>query len=400
MNVRSFFICVCLLAASTILWHSATSHANKIPPPEDVPPVQIVQVKPPPVPVAPTVTPEPPKPAPTKPASLSYVESQKKAIAEGKPFVVCNMLPVRPFPGAVVYSSSSGLEGFAEPCVIIYGQANGSLFWKATLPADVSTDRATALLRGRGEEVMAEPVFFTQGADKDGRADGANADGNQNKVTGPWLPSDEQNRIRTDVWPAGVAVPKGLRFFRRTRWTQQLSHMNGVPSTFPHPIGSGDDPNMRFPYRVPGGLENATGWHSYVGVSIPEGAKVNVWRDGVPVSVAPYGWLPKQQHEWPDGTIFADLLVNANDEPFEVRVREKEKESWDAYRMFTKIETRPPGYVRPKIRDCNACHEKPEPSVYSVNLRRQDTVFTASPLVPGTLTPDHGNWPIKQWESR
>ena len=153
-------------------------------------------------------------------------------------------------------------------------------------------------------------------------------------------------------------------------------------------------------WRVPGGLAHVPNnlWKSYTAVSLPDQARIDSFRADTPVSNAPRGALPKEMWRWPVGTIFADMLINAKTgELFELRMRAKEKDGWHSMVPRKNPEARPMGYVNAG-QSCKSCHERPtdDASQYFINLRREDSVFSASPLIEGSTELDYTSWPISR----
>ena len=219
----------------------------------------------------------------------------------------------------------------------------------------------------------------------------------------PWLTIEEQSKI-VKLWPHGVEFPNGIKFYRATEWTQYMAHISpfrgiGKHEVLPwradkdYPIYDDrgrfapiKNPNQQFPYRVSGGMHDIpqSEWVSYKGAKIP--LKIKTWRGKVAVRNAPGGWLPKQLYEFPAGSVFVDMLATKAG-VFELRQRIKRGDGWESLVLFRDPDNAPAGY-KGLTKRCAECHDNPEPSVYHLNLRRQDGCFSFSPLIEGTLTPN------------
>ena len=217
----------------------------------------------------------------------------------------------------------------------------------------------------------------------------------------PWLPEPEQAKLR-ELWPAGVELPAGLKFYKRAEWSQSLSITDNVDTLLPYHESKDDyyantmrtdvNPNRLFPWRFSGGLHEAKGWKSSVAIALPKGAKISVWRERVEAGARHK--LPKQSWSFPVGTIAVDIL-SVRDQVFEVRTREKTADGWEPAVAF-RGEVRPLGYNGRPGRSCASCHDKAGAQEgYGTRIRGNDTVFSAPILVPGSLEFDREHWPIK-----
>ncbi len=203
----------------------------------------------------------------------------------------------------------------------------------------------------------------------------------------PPLEHGEQDRLAA-LWPASVPMPSGMRFYAKTRYTQRIAVTNDRESNFPYRLDQDDhwsnapsapNPNRLFPWAVSGGLHESTGWESHAAVYLPPGKKILVWRQRVPVPSS--NPLRKICWEYPEGTVFADLLV-ADGECFTLRLREKLAGGWRSR-------------VAGARKACAECHDHAGSSLqYGIVLRGDDGAFSASPFLEGTLELD-GRWPLE-----
>jgi len=118
-------------------------------------------------------------------------------------------------------------------------------------------------------------------------------------------------------------------------------------------------------WQVPGGLESVHGWESVLLKRVPVGGRQYVADIGVRNSSGyiqyEHGW----RREYPDGTVFADVLA-ADGEPFEVRVAEKDAGVWNRYVVYRNVAARPAGYQ--PVRGCVACHAEAGTGAYGAGL--------------------------------
>jgi hypothetical protein len=217
---------------------------------------------------------------------------------------------------------------------------------------------------------------------------------------GPWLSKQEQI-VTKAIWPGNVDIPQSIRFYRPTSFTQRLAITNGQDTNHVYRLDQDDvwgnsppalNPNRLFPWAAPGGLHEVSGWGSRVGIAIPDGKKIQIWRERVevPLSSRP---LPKVRWSYPDGTVLADVLFT-REAVFELRLREKVQGKWKSTVPFRDLDAAPKGYTGPGKR-CAECHDQAGSQLqYGISLRGSDGAFSPAPLVEGTLMPDWENWPL------
>ena len=202
-------------------------------------------------------------------------------------------------------------------------------------------------------------------------------------------------------WPAGVEAPKNLKVYQRTQFSQRLvktQYQQGGPlfdTPTQHRIDLPDfrqsNPNSQFPWAVPGGLHNAKGWTSILAIAIPDGKKIQVWRE--PARVPNSQPIPMVKWRFPDGTILIDILVS-NGRTFEIRQREKFGNKWVSDLLVKARDDGPHGFARPD-RACVDCHRLAGSSLnYGITIRGSDGVFSFSPLVEGRFEADQ-RWPVE-----
>lgn len=125
------------------------------------------------------------------------------------------------------------------------------------------------------------------------------------------------------MWPDGVPMPEGLRFYRR-------ADTGGHPNTLPQ-------------WSVPGGLEGVKGWTSYFGTTAKPPV---VWSEG-----------DRWRHSFRPGSTFAVMLVNDSGRAFEISQRRREPDRWVEGVIYREWENSPAGY-RKLAKDCSECHSQ------------------------------------------
>ena len=162
---------------------------------------------------------------------------------------------------------------------------------------------------------------------------------------GQWL-SPELQKHHQELWDwTGVDRPDGMKFYECTPAFQHAARDGNLRPTYllchaDYRLVSNDhNVNMLPLWRRPGGLNAVPRkhWRNATAVYLP--GPLKVWKGDITMPGA--GTLPMWKWEYPDGTIFADLLIRKYGEeewPFELRLREKKDGKWDdgtAYRPFT-----------------------------------------------------------------
>ena len=155
----------------------------------------------------------------------------------------------------------------------------------------------------------------------------------------PWLPEREQLAIKRQI-PQGVPVGSELKFYKLQQVWQSLYTMNGgQPHRDVLPVT-----NEEHPWRVSGGMSNARAgsWRNATGLSLPMGAKIEVWEEWQDVGA--FGPVPKVRWRFPDGTLAYDVLFSRTDNAervFEVRVHRKrgdgEAGAWDSGTRYAPV---------------------------------------------------------------
>lgn len=217
------------------------------------------------------------------------------------------------------------------------------------------------------------------------------------------LPSRRAQRMPSDVlpmdlaslWPKGVDVIEGLRFYPLAHHSQKLTVINNRSHDEWYPTNKDDfvtdgpvrgtrvNPNRVFPYAVSGGLHNSTGWLSTKAAKIP--GTVHIWSEGVPVPGTSTP-LPKARWAFPSGTVFVDML-SKDGKCFELRTATKDDEGkWKREFIFRDMEAAPSNF-HGAGRSCVSCHKDAGATQqYGVSVRGDDGVFTWTPFEDGTFT--------------
>lgn len=210
--------------------------------------------------------------------------------------------------------------------------------------------------------------------------------------------------VRADDWPTSfVPKPEGMKRYAKTQYSQYLSITNGFDSVEMFRLSSDDNlfrrvnPNRIFPIAVSGGLHDSNGWKSEGRIAIPKGQYVRVWGERVEAGVRRP--LPRTAWQFPEGTIFADLL-STDKGLFELRTITKVNGGWKfrtAYKDWSKA---PANYVGAR-KACNECHERAgEQPGYGISWRGSDGIFSWDPFVEGTNQIDYWNKPVKHWNDQ
>ena len=168
-----------------------------------------------------------------------------------------------------------------------------------------------------------------------------------------WVSKDWQDH-NEELWKfTGVEMPRGMKFYSVTPAFQHVARGGSGQPTYllcsaNYPImGNAPNVNLLSLWRSPGGLNASpkAQWRSAKAVFLP--SKINVFRGSLTMPGA--GELPVWRWTYPDGTIFADMLIRVQADvefPFELRIREKANGKWDdgtAYRPFASVDDLPKG---------------------------------------------------------
>lgn len=278
---------------------------------------------------------EPPKAKPAFPTYETFKSDKTYAV-----FVATNP---RNVPGVPVCVNPYGFNGYPA-CIGVIRPDGKRDVWVATLPV-TATD--SEIRRAAGIEVGRLPSFFG-------------------------LPTADGSVLATVPWPKSLQRPAGLVRYRPARYTQEIAVTNNRDRITPVPRNV-----LPEKWSAPGGLLGLAGWRSELYRYVPYGgepfvANIPVWNGSNYQNNR--GW----QRTYPDGSLFADVLSNADTgKVFEVRFREKRNGEWDSFVAFTDRQQRPDGYVRVPNRKCADCHN---------NTDGPGTGGYASGLVPGSDT--------------
>lgn len=214
---------------------------------------------------------------------------------------------------------------------------------------------------------------------------------------GDWLPvdaSDSQIRIAAGIEvgrvavpfvlptaerrPAGGSVPSHLTFladlvpYTSARMTQlTLRRWSGVITSSSRSIL---DPKWLFP----GGLAGVKGWTSELRKSRNATARVFLKRQDPDDGNSAVTW----DRAYPDGSVFADVLRNADGKVFEVRVSEKRDGAWEHFVAFRDRSQRTTGYVPVSSRRCVECHRLAGVSEYSAGAVPGGDMVISDPMPP------------------
>lgn len=322
-----------------------------------------------------------PKPAQAPPIAITpkvakvYADYRSEAIAQGKPIVIFVRCEPRPIAGAVTVRVDH-LAGYDSGPNIVIGVPDASvgMRWKATLERDASD----AAIRRELQVTQPRLPFFKRLQDR------RTADGDI-PASGRWY-TDSETKRALSIWPKGMPVPDGLKFYWQTKLSQRIAVTDSIPTNDWYHEDRDDvfanaptsfNPNRHDPrWAAPGGLHGVQGWQSITSTIIPD--IVRTWVQ--PVPIANGGTIDGGKlWEFPVGTSFADLLVS-DGKPFELRYREKTADGWQSYVAWKDISARPDGYVGAQ-KKCATCHDLAGGSEqYGITIRGKDTVFSYLPF--------------------
>lgn len=194
---------------------------------------------------------------------------------------------------------------------------------------------------------------------------------------------DKLQKKLVSFWPKDVELPAGIVAYVPTRKSQRLTITNDVDTNLIYDRDQDDyfsnaptviNPNRQTPWAVPGGLDNAQGWESVVGVVMPEPPTVFNSR----VEAGARHPLPKLRWSFPDGTMFVDLLTK-DGKPFELRTRRKVDGAWVSRVEFRDRSMSPVNY-HGAGKACIECHQHAGSQLqYGIGLRGDDGAFSWAP---------------------
>ena len=209
------------------------------------------------------------------------------------------------------------------------------------------------------------------------------------------------------LWPAGVPLPEGMRFYEKARHNQRAVILNGYDHTTAIPRDRDDvfanaptkpNPNRLFPWAVSGGMHAAEGWESRAAVALPRGKSIRYWTERIEAGASRP--LPVVRWRFPDGTTFADVLLR-DGKVFELRILEKTRRGWQGHVAYqASKETWPKGYAGKPDRACMECHKHAGGWLdYGSLLRGGDSIFSFPVLQEGELKP-RADIPVRHWNDQ
>lgn len=188
-------------------------------------------------------------------------------------------------------------------------------------------------------------------------------------------------------WPKDVPVPAKLKPYTPATVVQRIAITDGRASHRWYRLDQHDhfanaptlfNPNSKAPWQVSGGMEGLSGWKSIKLTNVSK-ESVAVRSVGIPISGAGQD-LPGFRWSYPDGALFADLLVNNDGRAFELRVREKVAGKWVSTIAFEDDAAAPKGYKG--AGRCATCHDKAGDSQqYGIMIRGNDGCFSFLPPI-------------------
>lgn len=194
---------------------------------------------------------------------------------------------------------------------------------------------------------------------------------------------DSLQKKLVSFWPKDVDMPAGMVAYVPTRKSQRLTITNDVDTNLIYDKDQDDhfsnaptviNPNRQTPWAVPGGLDGATGWESVIAVAMPGQPTVYNTR----VEAGARHPLPKLRWTFPEGTVFADLLVK-DGKPFELRTRRKVDGQWVSRVEYRDRDAAPVNY-HGAGKACIECHQHAGSQLqYGIGLRGDDGCFSWAP---------------------
>ena len=297
-------------------------------------------------------------PSVPSPPSVPTMEKYPRYACQKSPCVVFVRCPPRSIAGASVYHEPDGFTDTSGAAIIVSPDG----VHRIDLPASASNEAIMAALRSDGP-----------------RAGTA-------QVTGTWQPAGWGVSRQASPFDAPAVIADGDNMFRRLRNDDLRATLASMvryePARFTQRVFNRtetkpvDRNTLEAKWRVPGGLTNAHGWSSVLYKYIPKGGEV--WRGDIQVFANNY-WMTIDgqlvlgedgkakksyqtetawQRRYPDGTVFADVLANSDNEIFAVRFAEKVDGAWDRYTPYKNRRAEPLGYVQPSSKQCVECHSQ------------------------------------------
>lgn len=276
-------------------------------------------------------------------AVKKYNAAYVRALVTRKPFIVCVDCEGEGY--RVTSEFWKRITGVTFKGFVVASPRGNILEWKADLPPSATPNDIERVLTPVQEVTQSRRPFsgkawsdlhLTRIADDEGEA------------TGPW--------------PKGEPFPKGLVRYESAKYTQSIFRLNDVPTIRPvHRSG------LLGRWRVPGGMEGVE-FRSTLYKYVP--VRESNWRGMIPV-LNSFGYFQNELgnlRSYPDGTVFVDVLSNADGRVFEQRVREKDGGEWKSYVHYRDRSAYPKGYAGLKGQTCIECHQQAGTGGYGVGL--------------------------------
>lgn len=171
-----------------------------------------------------------------------------------------------------------------------------------------------------------------------------------------------------DEWPG---MPKWMKYYEPTQWTQRIAVTNSRDTIQPVPRS-----NLERKWQVSGGMADIDPklWRS----DKYQWAGSRSWIDNIQVwNGAAFQPNRGLVHSYADTSRFDDVLINRQTgKVFEHRSREKVKGSWTEKVLYRDPEQYPRGYNGLKV-TCSSCHDQAGSGGYAVGMvPGSDTVFS------------------------
>lgn len=248
----------------------------------------------------------------------AYHDGQREAKLHGKKIVVFVNVTARYIKAPCVVAFTKTLEGYPVKCIVVT-EVGGEL-WQETLSASATDTEIAAAVKGVSR-----------------------------KTAAPFQPNVQPEAREVDASVASHA--KGARFYSLKPLYQNMYTMSSRPYVDYDSIHDPAAPEHH-PFIVSGGMQGLKGWRSDKALMIPDGKKVEVWRQYEEVRA----FAPTIRYRWkfPAGTVAYDVL-STDKGVFEVRTQTRADDGWETKVTFKDEDARPDGYAGLQ-QSCASCH--------------------------------------------
>ena len=311
--------------------------------------------------------PLPPQAPPIPVERSSYENARAIALDQRIPFVIFVNQESRQLRGmSVIETKSLHYPGEPRPIhdgIILHVPENGKLWKVRVLPHDTpdATIRFIAANPWPQEEV--QPILaspFRQGSLLD----------LLRQRRGEVRTADGDDPLRS-LWRDAPDLADYIATLERYETATQIQKTGRRWSGVIEPVSR---TTIESKWSVPGHLDGVQGWSStlyrtrgrpFVGLIRQDASDMN--------SAITFN------RDYPDGTVFSDVLRNENGRVFAVRMSEKSDGRWTRFTAYRNKLVEPHGYVPPKNKQCAECHNQAGRSEYGAGaVPGGDTILSDS----------------------